>query len=39
VREVGDNFRTAVDASLKQRPYMTLALAFALGFFFGATRR
>ena len=39
VREVGDNFRAAVDVSLKQRPYMTLALAFALGFFFGATRR
>ena len=39
VREVGDNFRAAVDVSLKQRPYMTLALAFALGFLFGATRR
>lgn len=39
VREVGDNFRGAVDESLKHRPYMTLALAFALGFLFGATRR
>jgi len=39
-REVGEIFTThGGEAWLKQRPYMTLALAFALGFFFGATRR
>ncbi|HEY6259436.1 MAG TPA: hypothetical protein VIY51_26955 [Xanthobacteraceae bacterium] len=39
VREVGGNMRGAIDVSLKQRPYTTLALAFAIGFFLGTTRR
>jgi ElaB/YqjD/DUF883 family membrane-anchored ribosome-binding protein len=39
VREVGDNMIDAVDRSLKQRPYTTLALAVAIGFLFGATWR
>lgn len=39
VREVGDNMRGAIDESLKDRPYTTLALAFGLGFLIGATRR
>jgi len=39
VREVGDTFAAAVDKSLKQRPYTTLALAVAGGFLFGAIWR
>jgi ElaB/YqjD/DUF883 family membrane-anchored ribosome-binding protein len=39
VREVGDNLMEAVDESLKQRPYTTLAIAAAIGFLFGATWR
>jgi ElaB/YqjD/DUF883 family membrane-anchored ribosome-binding protein len=39
VREVGDNMLGAVDESLKQRPYTTLALALGLGFLFGLTWR
>jgi ElaB/YqjD/DUF883 family membrane-anchored ribosome-binding protein len=39
VREVGDNMREAIDQSLAQRPYTTLALALAIGFLFGATWR
>jgi ElaB/YqjD/DUF883 family membrane-anchored ribosome-binding protein len=39
VREVGDRMRNAVDESLRRRPYTTLALAVAIGFFFGATWR
>lgn len=39
VREVGDNMLGAIDESLKQRPYTTLALALGLGFLFGATWR
>jgi ElaB/YqjD/DUF883 family membrane-anchored ribosome-binding protein len=39
VREVGDNMVDAIDASLKKRPYTTLALALGLGFLFGATWR
>jgi ElaB/YqjD/DUF883 family membrane-anchored ribosome-binding protein len=39
VREVGDNVKEAIDDSLAERPYTTLALAFAIGFLFGATRR
>ena len=39
VREVGDNLAGAIDESLKQRPYTTLALALGLGFLFGATWR
>ena len=39
VREVGDNMVDAIDASLKRRPYTTLALAVGVGFLFGATWR
>jgi ElaB/YqjD/DUF883 family membrane-anchored ribosome-binding protein len=39
VREVGDNMLGAIDESLKQRPYTTLALAAGIGFLFGATWR
>jgi ElaB/YqjD/DUF883 family membrane-anchored ribosome-binding protein len=39
VREVGDNMAEAIDRSLKQRPYTTLALALGVGFLFGATWR
>ena len=39
VREVGDNLAGAIDESLKQRPYTTLALALGIGFLFGATWR
>jgi ElaB/YqjD/DUF883 family membrane-anchored ribosome-binding protein len=38
-RDVGDNMVNAVDESLRKRPYTTLALAVAIGFFFGATWR
>ena len=39
VREVGDHMVEAIDKSLKERPYTTLALAAGLGFLFGATWR
>jgi len=39
VREVGDNMAAAIDESLKNRPYTTLALAVGIGFLFGATWR
>jgi ElaB/YqjD/DUF883 family membrane-anchored ribosome-binding protein len=39
VREVGENMRRAIDTSLQERPYTTLALAPGLGFLFGATWR
>ena len=39
VREVSDNFIDAVDESIKNRPYTTLAIIAALGFLFGATWR
>jgi ElaB/YqjD/DUF883 family membrane-anchored ribosome-binding protein len=39
VREVGDNMAEAIDKSLRERPYTTLALALGLGFLFGATWR
>jgi ElaB/YqjD/DUF883 family membrane-anchored ribosome-binding protein len=39
VRDVGDHFRGAIDESLERRPYTTLALAFAVGFLIGTTRR
>lgn len=39
VREVSDNFVGALDESIKQRPYATLAIVAALGFLFGATWR
>jgi len=38
MRDVGDNVARAIDASLKQRPYTTLALAFATGWIFGKLR-
>ena len=39
VREVSDNFVDAIDESIKNRPYTTLALVAGLGFLFGATWR
>jgi ElaB/YqjD/DUF883 family membrane-anchored ribosome-binding protein len=39
VRDVSDNFVDAIDESIKQRPYTTLALVAGLGFLFGATWR
>ena len=39
VREVGDTFAAAIEKSVKQRPYTTLALALAGGFLFGAIWR
>jgi ElaB/YqjD/DUF883 family membrane-anchored ribosome-binding protein len=39
VREVSDNFVEALDESIKERPYTTLAIALGLGFLFGATWR
>jgi ElaB/YqjD/DUF883 family membrane-anchored ribosome-binding protein len=39
MREVSDKFVEAVDESIKNRPYTTLAMAIGLGFLFGATGR
>jgi ElaB/YqjD/DUF883 family membrane-anchored ribosome-binding protein len=39
VREVSENFVETVDESIKTRPYTTLAIVAAIGFFFGATWR
>jgi ElaB/YqjD/DUF883 family membrane-anchored ribosome-binding protein len=39
VRDVSDNFIEAIDDSLKNRPYTTLAIVAGLGFIFGATWR
>jgi len=39
VRDVSDNVVKAIDKSLKDRPYTTLALALGFGFLFGATWR
>jgi ElaB/YqjD/DUF883 family membrane-anchored ribosome-binding protein len=39
MRDVSDNFVDAIDESLKNRPYATLALAAAVGFLFGAAWR
>jgi ElaB/YqjD/DUF883 family membrane-anchored ribosome-binding protein len=39
MREVSDKFVEAVDESIKNRPYTTLAMALGLGFLFGATWR
>lgn len=39
VREVSDNFIGAIDESIKNRPYATLALVAGLAFLFGATWR
>lgn len=36
MREVSDKFVEAVDESIKNRPYATLATALGLGFLFGA---
>jgi ElaB/YqjD/DUF883 family membrane-anchored ribosome-binding protein len=39
MRDVSDNFVDAVDESIKNRPYATLALVAGLGFIFGAAWR
>jgi len=39
VGDVTDNFVDAIDKSIKNRPYTTLALFAALGFMLGAMRR
>ncbi|MGA2895260.1 MAG: hypothetical protein ABSE22_20540 [Xanthobacteraceae bacterium] len=39
VREVSDNFVGAIDDSIKNRPYATLAIVAGLGFLFGTTWR
>jgi ElaB/YqjD/DUF883 family membrane-anchored ribosome-binding protein len=39
VRDISENFVDALDDSIKNRPYTTLALVAALGFVFGATWR
>jgi ElaB/YqjD/DUF883 family membrane-anchored ribosome-binding protein len=39
MREVSDKFVDALDESIKNRPYTTLAMAIGLGFLFGATWR
>ena len=39
VRDVSDNFVEAIDESIKNRPYATLAIVAGLGFLFGATWR
>ena len=39
VRDVSDNFVDAVDKSIKNRPYATLALVAAAGVIFGAAWR
>jgi ElaB/YqjD/DUF883 family membrane-anchored ribosome-binding protein len=39
IREVSDNFVDAIDETIKQRPYTTLALIASVAFLFGATWR
>ena len=39
VRDVTDNFVDAIDKSIRNRPYTTLALFAAVAFVLGATRR
>jgi ElaB/YqjD/DUF883 family membrane-anchored ribosome-binding protein len=39
MRDVSDNFVEAIDESLENRPYTTLAIAAGLGFLFGAMWR
>jgi ElaB/YqjD/DUF883 family membrane-anchored ribosome-binding protein len=39
MRDVSDNFVEAIDESLKNRPYTTLAIVAGLSFLFGATWR
>ena len=36
VADVRDNMQTAIDRSLKDRPYTTLALSVGFGFLLGA---
>ncbi len=38
IREVKDNLTGAIDTSLEQRPYTTLAVAFGLGFLLARLR-
>jgi len=38
MQEVKDNLAGAIDASLKNRPYTTLAVVFGLGFLFARLR-
>ncbi len=39
VRDVRDSFADAIDESIQERPYTTLALAIGLGFIMGAMWR
>jgi ElaB/YqjD/DUF883 family membrane-anchored ribosome-binding protein len=39
MREVSDQFVEAIDESIKNRPYTTLAIALGLGFLFGTMWR
>ena len=39
MREVSDHFVEAIDESIKNRPYTTLAMALGLGFLFGTMWR
>jgi ElaB/YqjD/DUF883 family membrane-anchored ribosome-binding protein len=39
VREVSDHVIGIIDESIKERPYMTLAIVGGLGFLFGLTWR
>ena len=39
MRDVSDNFVDAIDESIKNRPYATLAIVAGLGFLFGAAWR
>jgi len=39
MRDVSDKFVDALDESIKNRPYVTLAMALGLGFLFGTTWR
>ncbi|MGA8614600.1 MAG: hypothetical protein WB760_23585 [Xanthobacteraceae bacterium] len=39
MRDVSDNFVDAIDESIHNRPYATLALVAAVGFIFGAVGR
>jgi ElaB/YqjD/DUF883 family membrane-anchored ribosome-binding protein len=39
VREVSDHFVSAIDESIKTRPYTTMALVAGIAFLFGATWR
>ncbi len=39
MREVSDNFVEAIDDSIKNRPYTTLAIVAGIAFLFGATWR